>query len=65
MTDTPDIEFRSSSFCGTSSCVQVGSAADNQVAVRDGKWPSAGHHVFTGNAWNAFLQGLRGGEFDR
>jgi hypothetical protein len=65
MTSTSAIDFRSSSFCGTADCVQVGFLPDDRVAVRDGKRPSAGHHTFTGNAWQTFLEGLRAGEFDR
>jgi hypothetical protein len=59
------IDFRSSSFCGTSACVQVGFLSDNGVAVRDGKRHTAGDHMFTSGAWKAFLEALRAGEFDR
>jgi len=65
MTSTSSIDFRSSSFCGNDTCVQVGFLPDSRVAVRDGKCPSAGHRTFTGSAWDTFLDALRAGEFDR
>lgn len=35
------------------------------VGVRDSKNPGAGALVFTPGEWDAFLDGARGGEFDR
>jgi hypothetical protein len=65
MSSTSDVDFRSSSFCGADSCVQVGFLADSRVAIRDGKDLSAGQQMFTRNAWAAFLHAVRAGEFDR
>ena len=65
MNEHVEIDFLSSSYCGSGDCVQVGSLPDDRVAVRDGKRPTNGYHTFTGEAWQAFLEGLRAGEFDR
>ncbi len=45
------------------SCVEVGHAPGH-VAVRDTKDRSKGMHVFTADEWTAFLDGVKGGEFD-
>jgi hypothetical protein len=58
-------EFTSSSFCGSSSCVQVGFRPDDRVAVRDGKRPTSRNHTFSNKAWQTFLEALRTGKFDR
>jgi hypothetical protein len=45
-------------------CVEV-AQLDQGVAVRDSKDPSGAVLVFTPAEWDAFLDGAKGGEFDR
>ncbi|GAA0406224.1 DUF397 domain-containing protein [Acrocarpospora corrugata] len=44
-------------------CVQVARHAGG-FAVRDSKNPQGGHLYFTPDEWNAFLNGVKAGEFD-
>jgi Domain of unknown function (DUF397) len=59
-----NIEFRTSSFCSITGCVEVGRLADGAVAVRDTKDRDRPALVFTATEWSAFLQGVKAGEFD-
>jgi hypothetical protein len=54
-----------SSFSAAGACVEV-AVLPNQagVAVRDSKDRSQPPHRFTTDEWNAFLAGVRAGEFD-
>ncbi len=45
-------------------CVEV-AQLDDGVAVRDSKDPAGAVLVFTPSEWDAFLDGAKGGEFDR
>jgi hypothetical protein len=60
-------KWRKSTRSGSSgNCVEV--VADNLpgvVAVRDSKNPDGGSLVFTPAEWNAFVGGVKNGEFDR
>lgn len=51
------------SFCN-SNCVEVAGLAGGQIGVRDSKDPGAGVLRFTADEWDAFLGGVRNGEFD-
>lgn len=57
--------FRKSSFSGGGGCVEVRLLPDGHVAVRDSKQPSLPASSHTPTAWQAFLAGIRAGEFDR
>ena len=57
--------FRTSSFCGAGGCVEVAPLPDGGVALRDSKDVSLPPHVFTPTEWDAFVQGVKAGEFDR
>jgi hypothetical protein len=57
--------FRKSSFSGAGSCVEVRLLPDGQIAVRDSKQPSLPPNHYSPTAWDAFLAGIRAGEFDR
>jgi Domain of unknown function (DUF397) len=46
-------------------CVEVAGLADDIIRVRDSKNPRAGVLNFTTAEWDAFLGGVRLGEFDR
>jgi hypothetical protein len=54
--------WRKSSFCSDSACVEVAFGAD-VVAVRDGKNPEQGSLRFTPSEWEAFVRGVKAGEF--
>jgi hypothetical protein len=55
-----------SSFSGPTggNCVEVAFLAGGQVAVRNSRHAAGPALVFTAAEWDAFLCGVRGGEFD-
>lgn len=61
----PAPHYRISSFCGTGGCVAVAALPDGSVALRDSKDEALSPHVFTPEEWDAFVAGVRNGEFDR
>ncbi|HKF00124.1 MAG TPA: DUF397 domain-containing protein [Actinomycetes bacterium] len=60
----PRAPWRKSSRSGLNGCVEV-AYVDDQVAVRDSKDRHGPVLVFTHAEWEAFLSGVREGEFDR
>lgn len=60
--------WRKSSFSGTGNCVEVYSCTcgdcRSTVHVRHSRRPGADRLVFTRPEWQAFLDGVRAGEFD-
>ncbi|OLT11808.1 DUF397 domain-containing protein [Pseudonocardia sp. CNS-139] len=57
-------QFRKSTFSNDhQGCVEVAVAADGARWVRDSKHPAAAPHRFAAAEWNAFLQGVKAGEF--
>ena len=56
--------FRKSSFSSAGGCVEVRLLPDGHIALRDSKDTSLPPHHFTAVEWNAFLAGVRAGEFD-
>ena len=63
MQDLPAAAWRTSSLCDLNGCVEV-ALLDNQVAVRDAKDKASPILLFTPPEWEAFLTGVRAGEFD-
>jgi hypothetical protein len=61
--DLARAEWRKSSRSSTNACVEV-AFVDAQVAVRDSKHKDQAVLLFTPREWEAFLGGVRGGEFD-
>ena len=61
--------MKSSLSMHNGSCVEVAGLADEIadeiIRVRDSKNPSGGVLAFTHAEWDAFLGGVRNGEFDR
>jgi hypothetical protein len=55
--------WRKSTLSHTSGCVEV-AFVDDRVAVRDSKDRSGPMLVFTPFEWEAFVGGVRDGEFD-
>jgi hypothetical protein len=60
---TPALLWRKSSFSGASGCVEVALLEDG-MAVRDSKDQTGPALRFTVPEWEAFVAGVRAGEFD-
>lgn len=56
--------FRTSSFCNLNGCVEVAPLPDGGVALRDSKDTELAPHRFTAAEWDAFVLGVKAGEFD-
>ena len=54
--------FRISSFSGGGNCVEV--ALKGEVSVRHSRRPDEAILVFTRDEWDAFVKGVKNGEFD-
>jgi hypothetical protein len=63
MQDLTAAAWRTSTLCDLNGCVEV-ALLDNQVAVRDAKDESSPILLFTPHEWEAFITGVRAGEFD-
>jgi hypothetical protein len=63
MQDLPAAAWRTSTLCDLNGCVEV-ALLDGQVAVRDAKDRAGPVLVFSVREWEAFVGGVRGGEFD-
>lgn len=63
--DSPRTWIKSSLSSYNGNCVEVAGLADNIIRVRDSKHPRGGMLNFTTAEWDAFLGGVRNGEFDR
>ncbi|GAA0417202.1 DUF397 domain-containing protein [Actinoplanes capillaceus] len=62
--DLSNARWRTSTRSGANgNCVEV-AITDQGVAVRDTKDRSRPAHVFTHAEWNAFVDGVKDGEFD-
>jgi predicted secreted Zn-dependent protease len=62
--DLSNVTWRKSSYSSASGCVEV-TGADSQVAIRHSKDPEGPILIFTAVQWQAFLDGVRQGEFDQ
>ena len=59
------IDYKISSFCSLGDCVEVGLMPGGSVTVRDTKDPERRMAlVFTPDEWDAFVKGVKAGEFD-
>lgn len=65
MTDET-LVWRKSTFSaqGESECVEVTDLSDGSRLVRDSKNPAGPRLAFTAGEWDAFVKGVRAGEFD-
>jgi hypothetical protein len=62
--DLTALQWRKSSHSGSgNNCVEVASMAA-AVAVRDSKDPDGGHLVFDAGDWEAFIAGIKRGEYN-
>ncbi|MEO3809481.1 DUF397 domain-containing protein [Sphaerisporangium sp. B11E5] len=65
MTDLSNARWRKSSFSGSGNdCVEVASNLPEVVGVRDSKNPAGPVLVVTPGEWSAFVNGVKGAEFD-
>ncbi|GAA3099372.1 DUF397 domain-containing protein [Streptosporangium carneum] len=65
MTDLSNARWRKSSQSGSgNNCVEVADNLPHIVAVRDSKDPHGPALLFSPGGWRAFVEGVRGGEFD-
>jgi hypothetical protein len=60
-----ELRWFKSSASGANGCVEVAHMPDGGVALRDSKDRAKPVHVYTGDEWDAFLTGVKAGEFDR
>lgn len=58
----PEITWRKSSRCGTSTCVEIARDGDDYL-IRDSKNPDAPSLRFDSAEWAAFHDGVAAGEF--
>lgn len=58
------VDFRISSYCAHGGCVAVGADRD-EIVVRSSRVPDGPILRFTADEWDAFVAGVRDGEFDR
>ena len=59
-----DLHWFKSSASGAGGCVEVAHLPQGGVALRDTKDRGKAPHVYTTDEWQAFLTGVRNGEFD-
>jgi hypothetical protein len=57
--------FRRSSRCQNGECAEVAHLPGGRVLVRDSNRPGGPVLRFTPDEWQAFLGGVRSGQFDR
>lgn len=57
--------YKTSSFCGAGGCVGIGLQRDGGVLVADTKIADGPRLRFTCEEWDAFVAGVKNGEFDR
>ena len=62
--DLPGAVWRKSARSGSNGCVEI-AFLGGQIAVRDSKDRSGPVLTFSPTEWEAFLAGVRHGEFDR
>lgn len=58
------VEYKISTFCNFGDCVEVGQLPGGSMSVRDTKDPERRSLVFTTDEWDAFVKGVKNGEFD-
>lgn len=63
MSVTPP-QWIKSTFCGNATCVEVTDLDNGGVLLRDSKHPEIEPLMFTEDEWDAFLAGVKAGEFD-
>ena len=62
--DLSNLRWFKSSASASGACVEVAHLPGGGVAVRDSKDRSKAPHVYTRHEWEAFVIGVKNGEFD-
>ena len=62
--DLSNLRWFKSSASASGACVEVAHLPGGGVAVRDSKDRSKAPHVYTRREWEAFVIGIKNGEFD-
>ena len=57
-------DWRTSTFCGSATCIQVAAVSDGGVGFRDSKLRDSPILCYTHEEFTAFVQGVKAGEFD-
>ncbi|WP_282778003.1 DUF397 domain-containing protein [Nocardia sp. CC201C] len=57
--------FKSTRSATQDTCVEAAHLSAGHVGVRDSKNPTGPALIFTPDAWDVFVSGVRNGEFDR
>lgn len=59
------LRFKKSSYSAVGNCVEVAiTLIDRTVVVRDSKDPNGPRLTYTAEEWEAFIAGVKNGEFD-
>lgn len=61
---TGDLHWLKSTYSNPENCVEIAALPGGAKAMRDGKDPGRGVLCFTAGEWDAFVRGVRAGEFD-
>ena len=56
--------YKKSSYSSAGTCVEACLLPSGMISLRDSKDRSKPPHMFTPSEWNAFVAGVRAGEFD-
>ncbi|MEV6306114.1 DUF397 domain-containing protein [Actinoplanes sp. NPDC051861] len=59
---TEEPRWRRSGHCASGACVEVARVGDHFL-VRDSKRPGSAHLSFTEEEWDAFVAGVKAGDF--
>lgn len=59
-----EVRWRKSTKSGTGNCVEVKMMGKRGVIVRNSRAKSGGSLWFTESEWEAFVEGVKEGEFD-
>jgi hypothetical protein len=57
-------DWRRIEFCGSQACVEVATVAMDTILIRDSKNPHGSPLSFDRAEWEAFVAGVRAGNFD-
>ncbi|MGA6207955.1 DUF397 domain-containing protein [Nocardia testacea] len=58
------LNWRKSSFTNPETCVEVAKTTRGRFLIRNSKSPDSGTAEFTNAEWDAFVKGVKNGEFD-
>ena len=57
------VEFRKSTFCNVHDCVEIAFVNNGARLIRDSKHRGGPALRFTESEWDAFVKGIKAGEF--